>query len=652
MPLFEDIYQAAINQDVGALRQFPLFDRVHQQTAPFITVAGLLARQNNVEAVKFLQKNDPDISMNYIAEGYAYARNHDMVRECEEAGANIDDIAVGYAIAGDHDRVKHYLEAGARLGAIVCGYAFGGHHEIAEEYLHQNPDDNLAEDLVWSYANLGDDQRVQFYENSYPVSPIVIARGYAVGNHHEKAEEYLRKDPSADAIYELVGTYAEAGNHERVRFYEENYNASLFAIAKGYAAGRYHQEAELYLLKIIEPEAFTRLLDELLWVYAAAGNSAQIKYYEDRYETNLTAIARGYASGGHHAEAEACLDRIEDQEMLADLIDELVWVYAKAGNYERVSHYEVNHGVNQNVVITAYALGGHDEAVEDLLQPGDDIVSLAENAAWGYAYLGNHSKVEDLLARYPQIDRKLIVEGYEHGGFNSSAALYQAQLANVTLIENDDVKEDLTPPAVNQAPLTSNEDEVPFSSDEDDEPVSGFQGGAYIRRAHVSIGDDNDRLQQSPAAEDEGEGTLLDTGVSSVVVRELAPPQASVNTNAAQDEQNNNGLGQVPAEVQVDLDVLQPGLANNNMPVRNNQGWLDSINMQVLSLFVAGVGATAVAAAVVALALQAVTFPVGMAIVAVGAVATAVGGFGFFKYSPEPPAAPITPVENNPLTMG
>lgn len=63
---------------------------------------------------------------------------------------------------------------------------------------------------------------------------------------------------------------------------------------------------------------------------------------------------------------------------------------------------------------------------------------------------------------------------------------------------------------------------------------------------------------------------------------------------------------------------------------------LDGINVQVLNLFVAGVGATAVAASFVALVLQAVSFPVGVAIIAVGGVVTALGGFGFFKYSPDP----------------
>lgn len=85
------------------------------------------------------------------------------------------------------------------------------------------------------------------------------------------------------------------------------------------------------------------------------------------------------------------------------------------------------------------------------------------------------------------------------------------------------------------------------------------------------------------------------------------------------------------------------------LDARPEQGWL---NMQVMSLFVAGLGVGAVALGVIALCAPAVLAAASLAFATVGIAATVIGGIGFFAQSRPRDIEPPIGAMPQPLSLG
>jgi len=504
----------------------------------------------------------------------------------------------------------------------------------------------------------------------------------AIEQDETAIQNFLLQDPAClneckeqDSNLTVAEALAEQNQVEAVNFLIAlKPDIKTIGIALAYARNGNNEAAEQFLL---EDEGNHELANKLAWIYARAGKHEMVKRYINTHRVNPESVIHGYAEAESYGKAQYYFSKITDEVEHARVRDLLVFVYARKGNQVRAEYYVNLHEASPDeaspdkasskIMIRGYVAGGHDDLVDAFLLQQPDYV---DEAVWCYAFYERHDKVEEFQSRYPNLSRESIADGYFEAGDDVRAAFYRVPREqqesddeagwetysdSSDSEEEDNLDHESTPGAANHDAEgmgenhnlgSAEEDRSGGDGEEEDnqnaQPTRGAanhdaQGmGENHNLGSVEEGraesdgeeEENQNAQPTPgAANDDAEGMGAIHNLGSVE-EGRAGGDGEDNLDHEPTPGPNNGNSQPT-----------PGPNNVNSQPSNNQSW-HGIDMQVLSLFVAGVGATAVAAAIVALALQAITLPVGLTIVTVGVVAAGLGGFGFFKYAPQAPAAP------------
>lgn len=213
--MFELFYNAALKgKNPEELRENLVQQALYirETTPPFFTLAGKLASQNKVEAAENLRLLGADPT--FIATGFAFAGNHDMVVHYEQNyEVGISPVAFGYAMANNHEKVEEYRPY-VDINFIAQGFVFAGNHDKVKEYykMYQAHVDAIAS----AYAMAGYDDKVEEYR-VYGANVNEIARSYAFANNHKKVEEYRLNH---DANIVIIANGYHFRGHSTPPFYQ------------------------------------------------------------------------------------------------------------------------------------------------------------------------------------------------------------------------------------------------------------------------------------------------------------------------------------------------------------------------------------------------------------------------------------------------
>ncbi|MDP1604538.1 MAG: hypothetical protein Q8M03_14875 [Legionella sp.] len=356
---FDEIYQIVLNSDESELeeRLKDVFLDVLDNKPPYYTVAGKLAAEDNGSMAEkyFLAEKLRRLGAapKYIALGYAIA-NSPMADTYRQAYPTCtDNIALGFAYTNNHKKVKEYrTQHQASPSAIAAGHAVAGNDKKVREYLDIYQAD--LDVILRGYALVDNQEKIDSYLLEYYPDTVpdfitdAILSGYVLAGNDEKVKEALKHD--SKKIYVITYHYALAGNDEKVEEYcDEEDVSQLTNVAAAYARANNHQRVNYYYAKGADASLIAS-------AYASVGNHVKVAEYEGfakqsaTYNAQKTAqvIARGYAHGGFHDDAEIY------RKAYSIPVNYIAHTYALTGQHQKVEEFRKKHNADVEVIAQGY----------------------------------------------------------------------------------------------------------------------------------------------------------------------------------------------------------------------------------------------------------------------------------------------------------
>lgn len=304
--VFEQIYQAALQQDESALRSIKdqrhsldIFDQINM-----FTPAGKLACEGHLSSASLLISLGANVDA--AARGAAVGWQLDYAERLRvDHRANLDEIVIGAAYAGCHAYALNlYYQHGASMKCLMLGLAMagdfellsrlqltyfieaadlvmmaslGGHIEYAEKL---GTEAGVEKYLLYAAAILGHVDRINRYAINHSTTPYLLAQGFARAGLIEQAEKYcidykLSIETILDAV--IAGGHIEYAESLRIK---ENLPLQVFA----HSAARYgHFDYLAYLMKLDSVDIFD--------VINAAVSGGYIAYAEKLCTQRRTVIS-------------------------------------------------------------------------------------------------------------------------------------------------------------------------------------------------------------------------------------------------------------------------------------------------------------------------------------------------------------------------
>lgn len=277
-PLFEEIYNAAKQADIGTLRRIYQQNLTLEVNSRGNTPSSKLAAEGNVQALECL-KQFPH-NFNWIARGFAQGGNSAAAFECMyNHGVSIDWVANGFAFS---NRSKAAFECvvkhNARIGCVANGFAEGGHSKEAFECVDMpladididwlansfarggHPKEALEcvvkrgakiDYVVRGLARCGDSVAAIECETEQVVDLWDVAVGSAQGGHSIAALECVTDDDSGVTINFIAHGFAFGGHCEAALECVAKRGAKIEQVAFGVIANSYYNTEE-QLLSILQ----------------------------------------------------------------------------------------------------------------------------------------------------------------------------------------------------------------------------------------------------------------------------------------------------------------------------------------------------------------------------------------------------------------
>jgi hypothetical protein len=260
----ENIYEAAIKQDLKALKQAIVLGCIDEwkRGCPFFSAAFQCALEKNIAASEFLLEWGANI--NYVAMGAAQGGDREYAEALMRRGAGISWVARGAALRGDIEYAKKLIGRGADINDVAKSAVLGGHRKFAEELIAGiiMPDGTKCcadiNFVAWGAAVVGDrDYAEELIQRGAHID--FVAWGAAIGEDRDYAEKYADELIGRGADIGFVGIGAAQGGHRGYAVKLLGRSPDIInEVARCAAQGGYREFAEELIAGIIMADGTKR----------------------------------------------------------------------------------------------------------------------------------------------------------------------------------------------------------------------------------------------------------------------------------------------------------------------------------------------------------------------------------------------------------